>query len=311
MDVVRAGDRDKWRFDPFSATVADGSVWGRGVADSKGMLAGMMAAVRAIIESGEQPSGDLFLCAYVDDETAGPMGLRHVFNEGYITTDNLILGEATTFEIQYVFKSRIWFDIEVVGKASHGAFPDRGVNAIDKAMSIIRAIRSIDMGTHPALGSGTINVGKIEGGEQVNVVPRTCRVSFDLRWGPPMRSDEIRRRVDDALARAKEGDPLLETGELEVTELREPIEFRTDSPLVQAIKAAGRTVLDREVGLGGWYSSGELWPVASAGHIKYGAVLGPGEPWQAHAYDEHVPVRELVDAAKMYALSAFNICFRS
>jgi acetylornithine deacetylase/succinyl-diaminopimelate desuccinylase-like protein len=97
---------------------------------------------------------------------------------------------------------------------------------------------------------------------------------------------------------------------MNVTEIREPLEFPADSPLVAAMKAAGRAVLGREIGLGGWYSSGELWPVASAGHIKYGAVLGPGEPWQAHAYDERVPVQELVDAAGIYAVSALNVCFQ-
>jgi acetylornithine deacetylase len=78
--------------------------------------------------------------------------------------------------------------------------------------------------------------------------------------------------------------------------------------LIRLIQAAGATVLGREPGLGGWYSSGELWPVWNGGHIAHGAVLGPGEPWQAHAYDEHVPVRALVDAAKVYALTAIDVC---
>lgn len=308
-DTVKVGDPDKWTHGPFSAKIVDGVMWGRGIADSKGMLAGMMAATRAIIETGIQPQGDLYLCAYVDDETAGPMGLRHVFNEGYVKSENLILGEATHFEIQYVFKSRIWFDLETVGRSAHGAFPERGINSIDKAMQVIAAIRGIDLGSHPALGKGTINVGKIHAGEQVNVVPGTCKTSFDLRWGPPTSSDEVRRLVAKALDKAKAEDPELEIGEMRVTEVREPLEFPTDSPLVQAMKKAGRDVFGQEIGLGGWYSSGELWPVAAAGHIKYGAVIGPGEPWQAHAYDEQVPVRELVDAARVYALSAVNIVF--
>jgi acetylornithine deacetylase/succinyl-diaminopimelate desuccinylase-like protein len=236
------------------------------------------------------------------------MGLRHVFNEGHIRAENLILGEATSFEIQYVFKSRIWFELDVIGRSAHGAFPERGINAIDKAMSVIEAIREIDMGSHPVLGDGTVSIGKMRAGQQVNVEAGDSTVSFDLRWGPPSSSDDVRGWIDDALAEAQRRDPELELGEMRITEIREPLEFPRESPLISALQKAGREVSDREIGLGGWYSSGELWPVWNGGHIRYGAVIGPGEPWQAHAYDEHVPVVELIEAAKIYALAAVHVC---
>jgi acetylornithine deacetylase/succinyl-diaminopimelate desuccinylase-like protein len=306
--VVSAGDHSKWRYDPFEPTVVDGVMWGRGVADSKGMLAGMMAAAGAIRESGLELEGDLYLCAYVDDETAGPKGLRYVFDEGHITADNLVLGEATAFEIQYVFKSRIWFELDVIGRSAHGAFPERGINAIDKAMEVIEAVRAIDMGSHPVLGAGTVNVGTMRAGDQVNVVAGEATVAFDLRWGPPTSSAEVRKWVDDALRAAEQTDPEIELGEMRVTEIREPLEFPTESPLISALRRAGSEAGGREIGLGGWYSSGELWPVWNGGHIRNGAVIGPGEPWQAHAYNEQIPVAELVEAAKLYALTALHIC---
>lgn len=307
-DVVSAGDHSKWRYDPFEPTIVDGVMWGRGVADSKGMLAGMMAAAGAIRESGVELDGDLYLCAYVDDETAGPMGLRHVFDKGHIRADNLVLGEATAFEIQYVFKSRIWFELDIIGRSAHGAFPERGINAIDKAMGVIEAIRGIDMGSHPVLGGGTVNVGTMRAGDQVNVVAGEATVAFDLRWGPPTSSSEVRQWVDEALRAAEQSDPELELGEMRVTEIREPLEFPTESPLISALCRAGREVGGREIRLGGWYSSGELWPVWNGGHIRNGAVIGPGEPWQAHAYNEQIPVAELIEAAKLYALTALHIC---
>lgn len=307
-DVVSVGDRTKWVHDPFEAEIVDGIMHGRGVADSKGMLAGMMAATRAVRESGVELEGDLYLCAYVDDETAGPMGLRHVFDEGHIKAENLVLGEATAFEIQYVFKSRIWFEQDIVGRSAHGAFPGRGINAIDKAMTVIEAIRGIDMGTHPVLGDGTVSVGTMRAGNQVNVVAGEATVAFDLRWGSPTSSDEVREWVARALEEARARDPELELGEMRVTEIREPLEFPTESPLISALQDAGREAVGLQVGLGGWYSSGELWPVWNGGHIRCGAVFGPGEPWQAHAYNEQISVAELVDAAKIYAVAALNAC---
>lgn len=307
-DVVSAGDHAKWKYKPFEPTIVDGVMWGRGVADSKGMLAGMMVATRAVRDAGVQLHDDLYLCAYVDDETAGPMGLRYVYDQGHIQARNLVLGEATAFEIQYVFKSRIWFELDIVGRSSHGAFPDRGINAIDKAMSVIQAVRGIDMRSHPVLGPGTVSVGTMRAGEQVNVVAGTATVAFDLRWGPPHSSDEVREWVAQALAAACRDDPELEIGEMRITEIREPLEFPQESALVSALQWAGAASSGRDIGLGGWYSSGELWPVWNGGHIDSGAVIGPGEPWQAHAYDEHVPVAELVDAAKLYALTALRVC---
>ncbi len=307
-DVVNIGEAAKWRYDPFSAHIdGDGVMWGRGSADSKGMLAGMMAATRAILASGVRLRGDLYLVAYVDDETAGHFGLRHVFNEGLVKAENLILGEATLFEIQYVFKARIWFDLETIGRSAHGAFPERGINAIDKAYKVIEAIRGIPLTSHPKLGRDTVNIGKIQGGEQVNVVAGRCRTSFDIRWGPGRTSRDIRAAVQVALDSLKAEDPELVLGEMLVAEERDPLEFTPDNPLVRATQAAGKA-LGREIGLGGWYSSGELYPVYTAGHITNGLVIGPGEPWQAHAYDEHIPIKDLQEAARLYVLTAVNTC---
>lgn len=308
IDVVNIGEKGNWRYDPFSAHIdGDGLMWGRGSADSKGMLAGMMAATRAILASRRRLKGDLYLVAYVDDETAGHYGLRHVFTEGKAKAENLILGEATAFEIQYVFKARIWFDLETIGRSAHGAFPNRGINAIDKAYKVIQAIRGIPLNEHPKLGPDTVNIGMIHGGEQVNVVAGRCRTSFDIRWCPGRTSLNIRVVVQAALDRLKGEDPELHIGEMVVTEERDPLEFSTDNPLIRATQAAGRR-LGREIGLGGWYSSGELYPVYSAGHITNGLVIGPGEPWQAHAYDEHIPIRDLQEAARLYAVTALNVC---
>ena len=308
MDVVNIGEKESWRYDPFSAYIDGGGVmWGRGSADSKGMLAGMMAATRAILASGIRLKGDLYLVAYVDDETAGHYGLRHVFNEGQVKTENLILGEATAFEIQHVFKARIWFELETIGRSAHGAFPDRGINAIDKTYKVIKAIRGIPLTLHPKLGADTVNIGMIHGGEQVNVVAGRCRTSFDIRWGPGRTSLDIRAAVQAALDRLKGEDPELIVGDMVVTEERDPLEFSTDNPLIRATQAAGKR-LGREIGLGGWIASGELYFAYKAGHIMNGLVIGPGDPSQLHVCNEHIPIRELQEAARIYAVTALNVC---
>ncbi|MPZ68556.1 MAG: ArgE/DapE family deacylase [Actinobacteria bacterium] len=305
MDVVPTGDPAAWDRDPFRPVVEDGILWGRGSADSKGMLAGMIAAVEAIQASHVQLSGDLYLVAYVDDETAGPCGLRDVFKHGLARADHVILGEATDHIVQHVFKGRIWVVIETEGLASHGAFPDRGVNAIDKAVEIMKAVRSIPLEEHPLLGPDTVSIGKIEGGHQVNVVADRCSVWFDVRWGPPRTSKEILGSIAEAAAAV---DPSFDqVRSMVVTEERDPLVFDPEEGLFSVMREAGKEVLGRSLEMGGWYSSGELWPLHSQGSMKVGAVVGPGQPWQAHAFNEHIRVDELVKGAQVYAVTAASL----
>lgn len=308
MDVVDPGDLSAWRFPPFEARVEEGMLWGRGSADSKGMLAGMIEAVRAIHASGVRLKGDLYLVAAVDDETAGRFGLRYPFEKGLVPARSAILGEATNFDVPHVFKGRIWFEIDVLGRASHGAFPDDGVNAILKACKVIQAIREAPLGGHPRLGKDTVSVGTIRGGKVVNVGAELCTPAFDIRWGPPLTSRDIRARVLEAAERVARQDGDFRVGEIRASEERDPLEFSEDSGLVRSVRSACRSVRGRESGLIGWYSSGEIYHMFQNGNIDSGALFGPGEPWQAHAINEHISLKDLEDGARVYALIALAMC---
>jgi succinyl-diaminopimelate desuccinylase len=308
-DVVGIGSRERWRHDPFGGEVVDGVLYGRGSADSKGQLAAMLAAAAAIKESAGSLDADLYVVAPVDDETAGSLGLRYVFEQGAVSAPYAIYGEATNFKVKRIYKSRLWFDLDVVGKSAHGAFPERGINAIDKAFAVIEAIRGMDLRNDPIVGADSVNVGLIRGGDQVNKVCADCRVSFDVRWGPGRSSSEVVDAVAAALGQARARDPQLEVGEPHITERREPLVFDSSSRLVAAALAAGNELLGEDVGDDpGWLSSGDLYWLWGGGHIKSGIVWGPGDPGQAHVVDEHIAVDDLVTGAKLYALAAIQIC---
>jgi acetylornithine deacetylase/succinyl-diaminopimelate desuccinylase family protein len=308
MDVVDPGNVAAWRCPPFEAVVQDGVLYGRGSADSKGMLAGMFEAIRAIQRSGVRLKGDLYLVAAVDDETAGRYGLRYPFEKGLVPARAAILGEATNFNVPHVFKGRIWFELDVIGKSSHGAFPQDGVNAIRKAGKIIDAVFGIELGRHPRLGGDTISVGTIRGGRVVNVVAEVCTPAFDIRWGPPLTSRDIRDKVMEAAERVVRADGDFRVGEIRASEERDALEFGENTPLVQTLRAAVRRVRSKEADLIGWYSSGEIFHMHRNGNVDVGTLFGPGLPPQAHAIDEHIAVQDLVDGAKVYALAALAMC---
>ncbi len=308
MDVVDPGDGAAWRFPPFEGRVEEGFLWGRGSADSKGMLAGMLEACRAIKSSGVKLRGDLYLVAAVDDETAGRYGLRYVFQQGVLPARSAILGEATDFNITHIFKGRIWFELDTLGKASHGAFPERGVNAILKAYKIIEAIYGIELGSHPRLGKDTISLGTIRGGRAVNVGPESCATAFDIRWAPPLKSRDIRAKVEQAVGAAVRADGEFQAGDIRASEERDPLEFPEDAPVIRTLQSSVPRVRGREAELIGWYSSGEIYHMLHGGHIDVGVIFGPGEPAQAHAVNERIAVKDLVDGAKVYALAALSMC---
>ncbi len=308
MDVVDPGDLNAWRFPPFEAVVEEGFVWGRGSADSKGMLAGMFEAVRAIQSSGVRLNGDLHLVSAVDDETAGRYGLRYPFEKNLVPARAAILGEASNFNVPHVFKGRIWFELDVIGKSSHGAFPLDGVNAILKACKLIPAIYDIQLGGHPRLGDDTISVGTIQGGSVVNVGADKRTFAFDIRWAPPLTSQDIRAKVLEVADRIVSEDGDFRIGEIRASEERDPLEFGEETPLIQAIRSAVRKVRGTESELIGWYSSGEVFHMHKNGNIDAGTLFGPGEPWQAHAINERIAIQDLVDGAKVYALSSLAMC---
>lgn len=71
QDVVPEGDPEKWTYPPYSGTIADGKIWGRGSSDCKSNLIGQLEAVEALLEKGYEPDYDLYLSYGYMEEVAG------------------------------------------------------------------------------------------------------------------------------------------------------------------------------------------------------------------------------------------------
>jgi len=183
-----------------------------------------------------------------------------------------------------------------------------GVNAILKAMKLTQLIYSdLKLGTHPLLGADTINIGVIEGGKQPNIVPDKCTFSFDIRFGPPLTPDEIVARVENIVERLKMEDPDFKLNYMKAYERQQPLEFPSDSHLVKTMKKAGETS-GKPLELGGAVSFGDVWQWKDKIGLKEACLFGPGKTDQAHAINEHIEIKDLLDATKIYALSLFYGC---
>ncbi|MDQ7793691.1 MAG: M20 family metallopeptidase [bacterium] len=310
-DVVPVYDRKRWTVDPFSGEILDGCMYGRGAADTKGSLAAMLAGTFAVARSGVRLTGTAHMVAWAGDEWHPSdseyfNGMTYLAENGLIRADMGIFGEPYDLRITYLARGRVWYRITIGGEATHSA-TGKGINAIVKALQLIEQIYGIEVGQHPVLGRDSINVGTIEGGNQPNMVPDWCTFVFDIRFASPLTVARVRAMVEEKIADCQARDRDFIVKSAEVIAEREPLEFPRDSVLNAAIrKAGGRIGLD--LGFGGGLSFGDVAEWKDKIGMGEGCLFGPGETKQAHAVDEHVRVEDVVNAAKIYALTILYAC---
>lgn len=310
-DVVSAGDRLLWSYPPYEGCVADGYIWGRGSVDMKGALAAHLSAVRALRRSGFVPRENVMLAATVDDEIAGKMGMKYLLEEGLLDAGLPIptfhvLGEATGLQLMTVFKGRVWVRIRVAGKAAHGGSPSEGINAIQKMMDLARDIISLPSGRHELVGPDTCNLGVIQGGSSVNVVPDECEAMFDIRMGPPLTAGHYVDRLNGVLEERKACDPKLQVVDVDIFERRDPVESPGECPGLTLLEDVIQEVTGSRPHRLGTLSAGDQYYSLKAGIP--GAWFGPGDPSLLHKTDERIEIAQLFDSASVYARFIERFC---
>ena len=285
-------------FDPFQPRIEGNSLFGRGAADDKGSVAAMMAALMEVAASGEKPPATIIFTATADEEyrMSGMLSLL----EAGITAGAGVVGEPTGLEIIIAHKGVARFKIGTTGKAVHSSRPDDGINAIYRMGKVVSAIEAYAKGgvgreTDPLLGKATLSVGRIRGGEFVNVVPDSCEIWLDRRLLP---GEEARRAVGDVrdyLTSALQEDVGLKVSPPDLTV--PALSIDSDSPIVEAAAAAVREVTGKAPfnGMQGATHAGQM---AERGIPAI--VFGPGRMGQAHTATEELDLDQLEQAAAVY-----------
>ena len=178
MDTVAPGEG--WTHAPNGAEIQDGRMYGRGTVDMKSGLAAMLSAVAQAKSEGLPRRGEVILAAVVDEE-AFDLGSYELVKSGLTEhLDFAMISEATDLDVVTAHRGRTVLDVTVHGKAAHSMRPEHGVNAISKAAVLINSLPRLDGPTHPKLGRSTVNVLKVEGGqEEVMLVADRCRIVID------------------------------------------------------------------------------------------------------------------------------------
>ncbi len=299
MDTVPVPNPEEWTFDPFSGEIEDGYLFGRGALDMKGSLACMLTAFVALKEVEEELSQDVVFLATVDEEVATKGAKKAMESSDIRRVKQGIIAEPTDLNPVIVQKGHCWLKIITRGVAAHGAIPERGVNAIMKMYPVLSRIQELDFGKgdHPLVSGTTVNIGLINGGVKINMVPDSCETSLDFRFPPGVASESILGKITTLLEELKAEDKELDA-KIEVIKCSDPVEVERDAPIVTLLlKAMDKVLGSHSEPLGVPY-----YTDASALRGIPIVLLGPGEPGYAHQKDERIKISSMLPAAKIYAM---------
>ncbi len=305
-DVVPPGDG--WTHDPYGAEIEDGCLYGRAAAVSKSDFASFTFALRAL-EAVAMPSrGAVELHFTYDEEFGGLLGPGWLLEQG-LTRPDLMIAAGFSYEVVTAHNGCLQMEVTVHGKMAHAAIPSSGVDALQGTVTILNALyaqnalyRAITSQV-PGISHPYLNVGRIEGGTNTNVVPGKVSFKLDRRMIPEENAAEveadIRRIIDEAAASCP--GIRVEIKRLLLANSMRPLPGA--QPLVQAIQQHGEAVFGEQIPAMGTplYTDVRLYAEAGIPGVIYGA--GPHTVLESHAKrnDERINLEDLRRATKVIA----------
>lgn len=328
IDVVEPGEG--WTVDPFGAVVKDGKVYGRGACDMKGGLAASIIAVEALLDSGVELPGALEISGTADEESGGYGGVAWLAERGWFSkprVDHVIIPEPLNVDRVCIGHRGVWWgEIETQGRIAHGSMPFLGDSAIRHMGAVVEALERQAwpaLEAHatampvepPGARTPTLNINSIHGGQPdvepggglpAPLVADACRLVFDRRLLIEEDLDEVKagmRSLLDGLAQSRPGFRY---------QLRDLFEVRPsmtepDRPVVQRTADAVQKVFGRPAKLICSPGTYDQKHVDRIGKLRDCIAYGPGILDLAHQPDEYVGIDDMVQSAKVMALSAYAL----
>jgi succinyl-diaminopimelate desuccinylase len=329
-DVVTPGAVPTWTQDPFGAAIVGRRMYGRGTNDTKGNLAAMLVAMTALKRSGVTLSGTIVGGVLCDEEDQ-MLGVRHFIERGHADrVTAAVICEPQDGLICTSQKGALRAQLTVTGKMSHGAMPLAGLNAAPAVADLIQGLHDLEAAAAEALGrddhlgwpsfTPTVIQSPASGPAQLNVMPGEARLLVDIRTIPrqshPAIVDALKRLASDVQAKVRTHyctyDGLL--GIERCRDLAVALEILTDrpctrtersDPVVRAAHWATHRVTGKEPAYGGVPGATDgtfLWAWKNIPIV----TMGAGDRQIPHQKDEWVDVDQLVETAKIYALTALH-----
>ena len=307
-DVVPPGEG--WTHDPYGAEIVDGKMYGRATAVSKGDFASFTFAVRALEAVARPTQGAVELHFTYDEEFGGLLGPGWLLKHG-LTRPDLLLAAGFSYEVVTAHNGCLQMEVTVHGKMAHAAVPDTGVDALQGAVHILNALYALNTEnrklrskvagiTHPYL-----NVGRIEGWTNTNVVPGKVTFKLDRRMIPEENVAEVEAAIRACIATAAGECPGITVDIRRLLLAHAMTPLAGNLPLVEALqKHAGEVFGQVPPAVGTpLYTDVRLYAEQGIPGVIYGA--GPRTVLESHAKraDERLDLDDLRRATKVIARS--------
>ena len=317
-DVVPPGEG--WTKDPYGAEVADGWMYGRGVAVSKSDFATYtyaLIALDAAARAGAKLNGSIELHFTYDEEVGGEIGPRWLLDQG-LTKPDLSLGAGFSYNVVTAHNGCLHLEVTVTGKSAHAAMPFTGHDALEAANAILSALYDWRKGLASktseieGIGSPQCTVGLIEGGINTNVVPDKVTFRLDRRMIPEEKPEEVEaelRGLIDSSAAPFPGITVTVRRILFSAPLL-PLdggEALTETLCKRATEIMGEPVKPKGVPL---YTDARHYTAAGIPTVLFGAGPHNIEEANAHRADERLPLDDLYKATRVVALTLYDLLSR-
>jgi acetylornithine deacetylase/succinyl-diaminopimelate desuccinylase-like protein len=311
-DVVPPGEG--WSKDPYGAEIENGQLYGRAAAVSKSDFASFTFAVRALEAVARPAKGAVELHFTYDEEFGGELGPGWLLKNG-LTKPDLMIAAGFSYEVVTAHNGCLQMEVTVHGKMAHAAVPDTGVDALQGAVKILGALYAqntlykqvtskVAGIKHPYL-----NVGRIEGGTNTNVVPGKVVLKLDRRMIPEENPAEVEADIRRVIAEAAAACPgiTVEIKRLLLANSMKPLPG--NAPLVTALQKHGEALFGQPVPAMGTplYTDVRLYVERGIPGVIYGA--GPRTVLESHAKraDERLDLEDLRRATKVVARSLADL----
>jgi len=295
--------------DAYEPKIMNGSLFGkhgdvirgRGAISAKGHIAAALAMAKALIDSGATPECDLIIAGYARDLLGNHDGIRGLLEHEDVRPGLALISEPVNNRILVGARGRVEFDVELEGKQVHAGTPEGAINPIYKMAKFLNVVQKVRLPSHDKLGNATLSPIGVECKVNRPNIPYVASATFDRRTIPGESPQTVMRDITELCEDIRK----IDSDFKHRSALRKAMfafEVSLDDPLVTLMQEAGQIALNRklEIAYSRSFSS-------DAGFLQSlripSAGFGPGRI--EDMAEEHVEVKELMDAARVYATLGF------
>lgn len=298
LDTVPYGKLSEWITDPRKPIKKNGCLFARGASDMKSGLAGMVFVLGYMKKNGYIPKQTIYFIGTCDEERDG-LGAQAALKEGIMENASMLLiGEPTGCATGVAQKGCLWLKMKLNGKTCHGAYPEKGVNAIEYGFLIYEYLRrKLEQYYHPILGKSSIQITMVSGGIVPNMIPDDAEFMFDIRMTPEVTSEQIKGWSENIVAELRKSENRLRV-KFEVMNDRPALENKNDDKWIKKLdwEILCEKMEVRHTGINYFTDASILardFPDLSV------ILFGPGEACMAHQPDEYVEIEKYLKYIKI------------